>query len=226
MINAAFSALKRLAHPEDIDNADKKQASARLKLTVGTHPASHILAQATNHLIAGRPSRAHEIYTEILASSSPGHPCAFLNRSLCYLLLDYPSLAVTDAYRALLAANCGKYEGVGNPYAKALIGFAQTVREAQEAGQGWASDNTCLVGKKDGLLGVELASVRICPRSKRKVLAERSSQPSPSKKSTNTFTKAAEYVSGLADETRMKAYYRLAFALWKCGGGALKSALN
>jgi len=48
----------------------------------------------------------------------------------------------------------------------------------------------------------------------------------PSKKSTDTFTKAAGYVTGLMDEIKMKAYYRLAFALWKCGGGALKCALN
>jgi len=136
MVNAAFPALKRVTYPEEVDNADKEHARARLKLTVGTHRASHILAQATDHLIAGRPSRAHEISTNVLANSSPGHPCAFLDRSLCYLLLDYPSLAVTDAYRALLAANSGKYEGIGNPYAKALIGFAQAVREAPEAFSG------------------------------------------------------------------------------------------
>ena len=54
-------------------------------------------------LATGKPSKAVDIYTEILYKHVPGHPCAFLNRSLAYLALCLPELAVTDAYRAGIA---------------------------------------------------------------------------------------------------------------------------
>ena len=51
------------------------------------------LAEAINH------------YTEVLYNLSPGHVCAFLNRSMAYLESGYWELAVMDAYRACLAAS-------------------------------------------------------------------------------------------------------------------------
>lgn len=43
---------------------------------------------------------AHNMYSRVLYHTCPGHIVALLNRSLAYLLLDYPELAVMDAYRA------------------------------------------------------------------------------------------------------------------------------
>jgi hypothetical protein len=62
--------------------------------------------RATFYLSNNRPTDALELYSEILAQKSPGHPVAFLNRSICYLLLDFPSLAVTDACKFLTLSYC------------------------------------------------------------------------------------------------------------------------
>jgi len=43
---------------------------------------------------------------------------------------------------------------------------------------------------------------------------------------TNTEAAPASTVCDLANDVKMKGYYRLAFALWKCGGGSMKSALD
>jgi hypothetical protein len=56
-----------------------------------------VFQHANYYLSNNKPKDALELYTKILGEISPGHPVAFLNRSLCYLLLDFPSLAVIDA---------------------------------------------------------------------------------------------------------------------------------
>ena len=52
----------------------------------------------------GRAELAIKYYTKILYDLSPGDVCALLNRSIAYVYEGYNELAVTDAYRASLAA--------------------------------------------------------------------------------------------------------------------------
>ena len=51
-----------------------------------------------------RPEVAIQCYTKVLYELSPGDVCALLNRSIAYASEGYGELAVTDAYRASLAA--------------------------------------------------------------------------------------------------------------------------
>jgi hypothetical protein len=59
--------------------------------------ASPILLEANDLLSRGQFSEALDIYSQVLFDDPPGHLVALLNRSLCYLLLDHPSLAAIDA---------------------------------------------------------------------------------------------------------------------------------
>lgn len=80
----------------------------RTKLTFNRKSARAV-ATANRELAQLASQQALQMYTEAL-KLYPGHPVAFVNRSLCYLVLGYPHLAVTDAHRALLAAKAIKSE--------------------------------------------------------------------------------------------------------------------
>ena len=171
------------------------------------------LARANSHLSEFRPKAALELYTQVLTKISPGHPCAFLNRSLCYLILGFPSLAVTDAYRALLAAYWARHSKPPNAQARQLFLFGKFTQEADELEHAWIAEPSCYVGL--GLffwLSKDLASLAVEPKNRSK-----------KKKPIQSLGKASV---SIANDAMMKAYYRLALALWNCGGGALKSALD
>ena len=72
----------------------------RVILHNSVNSSEDLMYRGNKALVARRPKEAHELYTRILYSVCPGHPCAFMNRCLAYLLMGYPELAVTDAYRA------------------------------------------------------------------------------------------------------------------------------
>lgn len=63
------------------------------------------MMRANQLLSEHEPDKAIKIYSKILYKLSPGSVCAFLNRSLAYILLQLPELAVVDAYRACMLAN-------------------------------------------------------------------------------------------------------------------------
>jgi hypothetical protein len=170
-------------------------------------------------LSAYRVRSALALYTKVLTELSPGHPCAFLNRSLCYLTLDYPNLAAIDAYRAILGATWAKSK-TKTPQTKQILTFGrftQNTKSGQE--YDWAVKPGWHVG-----LGVfewlrnDLSKLAIDPKERLKRVPSRG----PDK---------AVNIIGLslvdsANDIILKGYYRLAFALWKCGGGALRSALD
>ncbi|OCK96759.1 uncharacterized protein K441DRAFT_675688 [Cenococcum geophilum 1.58] len=188
----------------------------KLSLFTGSlqvRPVNRTLARANSHLSEFRPKAALELYTQVLTKISPGHPCAFLNRSLCYLILGFPSLAVTDAYRALLAAYWARHSKPPNAQARQLFLFGKFTQEADELEHAWITDPSCYVGV--GLffwLSKDLASLAVEPKNRSK-----------KKKPIESLGKT---LVSIANDAMMKAYYRLALALWKCGGGALKSALD
>ncbi|OCL08289.1 hypothetical protein AOQ84DRAFT_407199 [Glonium stellatum] len=171
------------------------------------------IARANSHLSEFKPKAALELYTQVLTKTSPGHPCAFLNRSLCYLVLGFPSLAVTDAYRALLAAHWARHAKPSNAQARQLFLFGKFTENADELEHAWIVEPSCYVGV--GLfswLSKDLASLAVGPKN-------RSKKKKP-------ITSLGKTLVSIAHDVMIKAYYRLALALWKCGGGALKSALD
>jgi hypothetical protein len=115
----------------------------RLTVTFNASVTTHALAKANRSLAALQLRQALEGYTEIL-TASPGHPVAFLNRSLCYLVLGFPHLAVYDAHRAFLAASAiqsrhaDEINGRANLYNLHL--FSQ---EADPVEEPWTVEPTC-----------------------------------------------------------------------------------
>ncbi|OCK82451.1 hypothetical protein K432DRAFT_221186 [Lepidopterella palustris CBS 459.81] len=173
------------------------------------------IAQANARLSHFKPASALELYTDILTNHS--HPCAFLNRSLCYILLGYSSLAVIDAYRALLAAHWAKTSEVpNNLQARQLLFYGRFVLDADELRHEWINEPSCYVGVGlFGWLSKPLASLAVKPQIRAK------------KKAHIVHGKEfGKMLVAMANDAILKAYYRLALALWKCGGGALKSALD
>ena len=63
-----------------------------------------IMIRANQALSNSQSEVAIEYYTKVLFDLSPGDVCAFLNRSIAYVCEGHSELAVTDAYRASLAA--------------------------------------------------------------------------------------------------------------------------
>ena len=80
------------------------QTRTSLRLTHVRDSYCDFMVRANIALSCGRSQEAIDLYTRVLYELSPGHVCAFLNRSMAYLEEGYYELAVMDAYRACLAA--------------------------------------------------------------------------------------------------------------------------
>ena len=63
-----------------------------------------VMVRGNQALSNSQPEVATRYYTKVLYELSPGDVCALLNRSIAYMCEGYSELAVTDAYRASLAA--------------------------------------------------------------------------------------------------------------------------
>lgn len=143
-----------MADAEDIEmlspsnssgNSTPEKLPRRLKVTFNASTTTRALAKANRSLAAFLPQQALSEYTEILKTYS-GHPVAFLNRCLCYLVLDFPHLAVFDAYRAFLAASAiqsrqeDEINGRSNLYNLHLF-----TEEADSVLEPWKLEPTCYV---------------------------------------------------------------------------------
>jgi hypothetical protein len=162
---------------------------------------TQLMFAANSFLSQGQHIEALEIYTEILTLHYPEHPHALLNRSLAYIVLSYPELAAADAFRAaVLATHIGEE---GWPPREDIREYLDIVYTAKKRGLPWAIG---LMSQLDGR-GMDVSpcsiSLEICPDNRDMV-------------SCYEFW----------DEVECKAKYRLALALWKCGGGAMADALN
>ena len=117
----------------------------RLKVTFNASQTTRAIAVANRDLSLLHLQSALKQYTKIL-ETSPGHPVAFLNRCLCYLILGFPNLAVFDAHRALLAVeainrkNPDDINGRSNLYNLHLY-----TQEADEDEDSWKTEPSCYV---------------------------------------------------------------------------------
>jgi hypothetical protein len=70
----------------------------RIKATWNVHrEVAESVRTASIALSESHVVEALDRFTDVLEHECEGHPMALLNRSICYLLLDFPSLAVSDA---------------------------------------------------------------------------------------------------------------------------------
>lgn len=190
-----------------------------LRLIKTRNQINTVLARANSELSAFRIRSALALFTEVL-TLAPGHPCAFLNRSLCYLTLDYPNLAAIDAYRAVLGAHWAMHENK-TKQTKHILTFGRFTQSNTQNTKSydWAVEPGRFVAL--GLfawLKEDLASIAIEPKDRAKATDV---------KSTNTAIRALRFsLVNCANDIILKGFYRLALALWKCGGGALRSALD
>ncbi len=182
--------------------------------TPGLKPAefraqtNDLLEKANTHLSNREPYAALQIYTTLITKIAPAHPIVFLNRALAYLALDFPELAIADAYKAKTAIQEIRdrlFEGYRSPSLQALVSYAKVCERAADSGADWATEPTCYL--RGALMDVEAASIVLDVSNLRK--AEKHEKA---------------YIMLWDLET--KANYRLALGLWKVGGGARMDALD
>ena len=186
------------------------------RLQIGINPDIQSVANANTHLLNNEPLKALQLYTTNLVDHNPGNPCAFLNRSLCYLALGYPELAVMDAHRARLALDVASSATFADDTNKEMLRklgrFATWTTQADNKAYPWIrvpAQNYKMRRHMDDLLMVPLAALTIGSR------LDPSTDPSVTKVQDSLF-----------NDTKMKAMYRIAYSLWKCGNGALMDALD
>ncbi|KAF2185149.1 hypothetical protein K469DRAFT_750637 [Zopfia rhizophila CBS 207.26] len=206
--------LASASSPLCITPPPRPPASRGFRLTFHASHATRTLVQANRELAAYHTKAALALYTKVLTKLSLGHPVAFLNRSLCYLVLGFPHLAATDAYRALLGAQWVKHTNPGNVHGRQLLNMGLFTQEVDTSKETWKTEPACYAGQGTlAFLDVELASIAVKPHQRVK--------PRLDKNKVDW-----QMVLHMTNDTMMKAYYRLALALWKCGGGGWKSALD
>ncbi|KAF2084246.1 hypothetical protein K490DRAFT_69028 [Saccharata proteae CBS 121410] len=185
----------------------KNRGAAQQTVMLGILPHDEKLRIANAVLAAGSPGAALDLYTELLKAGHAGHPYAFLNRSLCYLLLDYPSLAAADAYRAMIAGQVAQDRAAMNPQGLKIFSYGTLVNNARKRGENWSKPDTSFAGgkaTKGTFLRMKLADLGCCDRA----------------------TKGRSVTIGYSKDVILRGHFRLALALFKCGGGALRSALD
>ena len=203
----------------------QSRISPSMRQTQTIHTAARRICRANELLARGQPIDALNSYTETLNNSEAGrgHPVAFINRSLCYLILRYPELAAADAYRAIIGVEWALEDGQSCTQHQQLIVFSQVARDEQlrrpPFEQKWTKKPTCYVGEgkiKD--LAQPLASIMVGERGweYHNVIKHRGGKEFIVKKRKgNVF-----------EDVLLKAYYRLILALMMCGGGALQTAIG
>ncbi|KAF2740505.1 hypothetical protein EJ04DRAFT_572326 [Polyplosphaeria fusca] len=200
------------------EEAPPTAPTPRLRLSNKNGTVTQAIAQANRSLAASRFQQALEGYTQILTTLSPGHPVAFLNRSLCYIVLDFPQLAAIDAYRALIAHNyilsMDPDRIDGQPL---LFKLHQYTVEADPKVDTWKTDRDCCVASGTfRYLDVELASIRVRASPRLKYTKPGWKKP----------TLEGNFFDHILWDIRLRASYRIAVSLWKCGGGALFTAMS
>jgi hypothetical protein len=156
---------------------------------------------ANSFLCRGQHKEALELYTEVLTAHNPEHPHALLNRSLAYIVLSYPELGAADAFRAaVLVTRVGE---PGWPQHEDVQDYLNMVYVAKKSHLPWAYGvKSCLGGRGMNVSPCSV-SLEICPDS-------------------NDNVNCHDFWY----EVECKAKYRLALALWRCGGGAVRDALD
>ncbi|KAA6407287.1 MAG: hypothetical protein FRX48_08835 [Lasallia pustulata] len=174
-----------------------------LRLIHSRDSTNDLLFRANNHLGSNEPSKALPLYTKVLYETSPGHACAFLNRSLAYMALGYPELAAMDAYRAAVSADATRFGSDMADTRNLTMGkYLRAEKLHKESGAVWASSPECYTGP--GWLRSPLASIVF------------GLDATPDPKTRHLVCRQLE----------VRALYRLVGALRECGGGVVREALD
>lgn len=175
-----------------------------LRLIHSHNSTNDLLFRANAHLASQEPEKALSLYTKVLYETSPGHLPALLNRSLAYIALGYPELATVDAYRAAVSADAirGDPSIIAHPRFQAAAKYFRAEKLHKESGAVWTSPPGCSAGS--GWLTSPLASIFL------------GMEISSDDKDNNALCNGLE----------LRALYRLMGALWECGSGAVREALD
>ncbi|KAL9068934.1 MAG: hypothetical protein Q9157_006349 [Trypethelium eluteriae] len=192
-------------------SAPNPNPTARIR--IGSMNSIREIADGNTCLFRNEPVAALKLYTANLTQQPPGNPCAFLNRCLCYLALGFPELAVVDAQRALLAfiTAFGKDKASEMAFSK-LERFVTWTAQADSNQYPWVrapTSNYKMRRHMDDLLVVPLAALTVRSRI------------NPGENTSVSRIRASVLLDG-----KSKAMYRIAYSLWKCGGGALMDGLD
>ncbi|KAL9589522.1 MAG: hypothetical protein Q9203_001692 [Teloschistes exilis] len=171
-------------------------------------PESTILA-ANALLSSGRSRDAIKQYTDVLYREAPGHIIAFLNRSLAYILEHRPELAAADAYRAGLSLD----QLIGPSASKAHQRVSEVKRylDAEEYDvnheKEWVNINKRTISADPQCwASLPLASLMM--------------------DETECPLRAKDCPDVLYLRLHARAVFRLAAALFHCGGGTTQDALE
>ena len=198
--------------------AQRPRLHLRQKQTV----TNEILIAANVALGERKVEEAVSSYTRVLHDLSPGHASSLLNRSLCYLVTGHFELAAADAYQAALAAHGMRDET--KYYAKTRLlaeqSYLRTEALQVNANAKWTHPANRYI--LDGWAQCSLASIVI------------SGQPDISEldlklaygQTLNVRRFSIETREELCTALEIRAIYRLAGALYLCGGGARNDALG
>ena len=177
----------------------------------------YTLLKANVYLSKGKYHKAVNNYTQVLYKLWPGHPIAFLNRSLAYLCLHLPELAVFDAYRAAILA---KRMQVKDKRGKSLYEITARYLDAEKSQidieETWTQPEHFYILKSRRLWAIsDLASIVINEVDEGHVV--------------QTFRPRKGVVGKwkrTAKDLQIRAIYRLCGALYECGGGSRHDALD
>lgn len=171
-----------------------------------------IMVRGNQALSNRQPEVAIKYYTKILYKLSPGDVCALLNRSIAYVCEGYFELAVTDAYRASLAARAINHRTeVANTRLDHIVKYIDAERLHARAKDPWTRREKRNVG--DDWLAAPLASVVLSALPGITPLVKRSQQSAPAR-------------AWLSRCIEIRAVYRLCGALSILGEGARMDALE
>lgn len=153
-----------------------------------------------NGMLCDSPEQALSLYTKF---TDDRHPVAFLNRSLCYLALNRPELAVMDAERAFRITEPGSRTPVMH---EQVSSYAATCEAMPDIASWETPEHLISASNPHRHLYLSNLTITATPRFTQK-------------------TKKAVELDAF-DDIRMKALFRQAFALWKLGSGAQRTALT
>ena len=194
----------------------------RLRIFQKQTNTNDLLIAANTALSESRPNDAMKLYTQVLYNHSPGHCCALLNRSLCYLYSGHYELAAADAYMAALASH--EMRDDSRYFANSRLLAQQSYLRAEGlqvddrvkwtqipskfVGDGWAESVLASIVINDQ---PDLSNISLSPKEKAKVSLRKFQ-----------VTKRDDICTAL----EARAIYRLAGALYLCGGGARGDAIG
>lgn len=171
--------------------------------------ANTLFKDANRHLYSKRPAKALSLYTQILLEVDLGHPIAFLGRSLCHIALEKPASAVMDAHRAYLAitfaGDDGERRGIVSSSTQILH---YTLMCEQATGETWTHLPAYMLELTGSYPPTSMANIHLSPES-------------PDPRSPGKVLQPIDL-----NDAKLKALYRLVYALWKLSGGALSTALS